>query len=221
MEKEELVRRYPHLYHMAEDGSWPLIERLGLLSTEALLDAFEINDERRPRILAARRPVSVVIRSAVQGEAVVRDQIPLRESTLSRVLDDGLTPTDWYRLLNSFVFFWPTEERLRTLLSARAYRNRTHTVLVVDTKQLLADHGDRVYLSPINSGSTLFDARPRGRSTFRAVDDYPYDELRRRRGPARAVAEVAVQGGVSPIHPPLVSVTRRRGEDVVAELWSA
>jgi hypothetical protein len=221
MESEELVGRYPHLYHMAEDGSWPLIQRLGLLSTEALLDAFEINDERRLSILASRRPASIVIRSDLHGEAVVRDQIPLRESTLNKVLEDGLTPTDWYRLLNSFVFFWPTEERLQTLLSAKAYRDRAHTVLVVDTERLLAHHGDCLFLSPINSGSTLFDARPRGLATFRAMSDYPYDAMRRRRGPAGAIAEVAIQGGVRPIQPPLESVTRRKGEAVLEELWSA
>jgi hypothetical protein len=106
-------------------------------------------------------------------------------------------------------------------LSARAYRNRAHTVLVVDTARLIAGHGKRVRVSPINSGSTLFDARPRGRTTFGTVSDYPYDEMRRRRGPAGAIAEVAVWGVVRPIEPSLVSVTRRKGEVVVEELWSA
>ncbi len=42
-----LVSRYPVLYHMAEDGSWEGIQRLGFLSTSALLDRFEVRDERR------------------------------------------------------------------------------------------------------------------------------------------------------------------------------
>jgi|BarGraIncu00421A_1022006.scaffolds.fasta_scaffold09310_1 hypothetical protein len=135
--------------------------------------------------------------------------------------ENSIMPPSWYRLLNSFVFFWPTEARLRTLLSARAYRNRAHTILVVDTARLIAGHGERVRVSPINSGSTLFEARPRGRATFSTVSDYPYDEMRRRRGPAGAIAEVAVRDGVSPIEPPLVSVTRRKGEVILEELWSA
>ncbi|HEY5489163.1 MAG TPA: hypothetical protein VIK00_04920 [Candidatus Limnocylindrales bacterium] len=53
------------------------------------------------------------------------------------------------------------------------------------------------------------------------MSDYPYDEMRRRRGPAGAIAEVAVWGVVRPIEPSLVSVTRRKGEVVVEELWSA
>lgn len=221
MEEAEFVARHPRLYHMAEDGSWPLIERLGLLSTEALVDAFGITGGQRSTILAARRPASVTITSPANGQAVVRDQIPLREAVLERVLEDGLTPADWYRLLNSFVFFWPTEARLHTLLSARAYRDRAHTVLEMDTTRLLAGHRESIRLSPINSGSTLFNARPRGRATFRRLDDYPYEEMRRRRGSAGAIAEVAVFGGVRPVQPALVSVTRRQGTRTLSGLWSS
>jgi hypothetical protein len=39
---EHLISRYPVLYHMAEDGSLESIRRLGLLSTSALLGAFEV-----------------------------------------------------------------------------------------------------------------------------------------------------------------------------------
>jgi hypothetical protein len=218
---EELIACYPRLYHMAQDGSWPLIKRLGLLSTEALLDAFRVEDPCRGAIIGEHRPSSVAIRSALYGEAAVRDQIPMRDAILARVLEGGMTPADWYRLLNSFVFFWPTEARLLTLLSARAYRGRVHTVLVVDTARLLDHHGGRVRLSPINSGNTLFDARPRGRATFHTIDDYPFTEMRRRRGPASAIAEIAVGGGVSPIEPVLVAVTRRQQAEVLEEVWTA
>jgi len=36
----DLIAKYPKLYHMAEDGSWPNIQKLGLLSTSALLTKF-------------------------------------------------------------------------------------------------------------------------------------------------------------------------------------
>lgn len=221
MRSEELIACYPRLYHMAQDGSWPLIQRLGLLSTAALVEAFGVEDPRREAIVAEHRPSSMTIRSTVYGDAVVRDQIPMRDSILDRVLGEVMTPADWYRLLNSFVFFWPTEARLLTLLSARAYRGRAHTVLVVDTARLLDHHGERVRLSPINSGSTLFDARPRGRATFHTIDDYPFAEMRRRRGLASAIAEIAVGGGVSPIDPVLVAVTRRQQAEVLEEVWTA
>ena len=220
MDSAEFITRYPRLYHMAQDGSWPLVQRLGLLSTRALLDSFKVFGEARAAILERRRPTSVTIRAAEHGEAVVRDQLPLNDAVLERVLDDGLSPGDWYRMLNEFVFFWPTEQRLATLLSARAYRNRSHTVLVIDTEALVRDHGDRVRLSPINSGNTLFNARSRGHATFRSIADYPFDEMRGRRGPAGAVAEVAVLNGVTPIEPVLISADRRTGADVIANLWT-
>lgn len=220
MELEELIERYPRLYHMAEDGSWPSIERLGLLSTEGLVDAFAITEPARSQVLAHHRPASIRIDSAAHGGAVIRDQIPLREAVLMRVLEDELEPAGWYRILNSFVFFWPTSARLDTLLSARAYRDRIHTVLTFDTRTLLAAHGERVYLSPINSGATLFDARPRGLSTFKRPDDYPFDEMRRRRGVAGAIAEVAVRGGVTPVAPALISVTRRHGDKTLDVVWT-
>ena len=221
MEEAEFIARHPRLFHMAEDGSWPLIERLGLLSTHALVDAFGVKGIERSNILAARRPASVTITSPAYGQAVVRNQIPLREAVLERVLEDGLTPADWFQLLNSFVFFWPTEARLHKLLSARAYRDRAHTVLEVDTARLLAGHRESIRLSPINSGSTLFNARSRGRATFRRLHDYPYEEMRRRRGAAGAIAEVAVIEGVRPVQPVLLSVTRRQGTETLSELWSS
>jgi len=139
---------------------------------------------------------------------------------LAAVLQDGMTPADWYRLLNSFVFFWPTHARLEILLGTRAYRDRAHTVLTVGTERLLADHGGSTYLSPINSGATLFNARPRGRDTFQRIADYPFAEMRRRRGLAGAIAEVAVKHGAVPVASALVSVERRHGATIVEEIWS-
>jgi hypothetical protein len=41
---------------MAEDGSWESIQRYRLLSTSALLDRFEIEDEQRFAIESTCRP---------------------------------------------------------------------------------------------------------------------------------------------------------------------
>lgn len=221
MDLDDFVSRYPRLYHMAEDGCWPLVRRLGLLSTQALVEAFDVAGVERHSILEKRRPSSVTIRSAKLGVAVVRDQMPLNEDVLARVLQDGLAPADWYRLLNRHVFFWPTEERLNRLLSARAYRDRVHTVLTVNTRALARLHAARIRLSPINSGSTIFAARPRGLRTLLSVADYPFDEMRRRRGAAGAVAEVAVEGGVAPVMAVLDMVDRRRNGEVTEVLWSS
>lgn len=218
MDTAELIDTYPRLYHMAHAGAWPGIQKHGLLSTSALLDLFEINGAQRARIEAARRPDSVTIEHPVHGTAVIRDNIPLSEAKLRACLVD-MTPQAWYRHLNARVFFWLTPHRVQTLLGARAYRHQRHTVITLDTAGLLARHRDAVTLSAINSGSTAYNARPRGRQTFRRIDEYPFAERRRLRGASEAIAELAVDHAV----PNMLDFTVRaelRGADGSAEaLW--
>ena len=141
---------------MAEFGSWPKIEERGLLSTTALLDAFEIVGEQRFKIESGWRPTSVAIEHPHHGEAIIRDQKPMTPHTLGNVLIDDVTPQQWYEFLNRKTFFWVTLDRLTRLLSAGAYRTRSHDVLVVDTQGLVERHFDRITLSPINSGVSAF-----------------------------------------------------------------
>ncbi len=47
MRPDELVARYPTLHHVAEGGSWPNIRRLGLLTTAQLVEACDLDTERR------------------------------------------------------------------------------------------------------------------------------------------------------------------------------
>ena len=82
MEAAVLVRRYPKLYHMAEDGSWESIRRIGLLSTTALLDRFEIRGEKRWEIESSRRQEIVEIEHPEFSEALVRDNKPMQAKTL-------------------------------------------------------------------------------------------------------------------------------------------
>ena len=65
-----LVSRYPVLFHMAEDSSWPSIRRYGLRSTSSLLDLYGYKGEQRVRIEAEHRPESVVIRRSGLSDAV-------------------------------------------------------------------------------------------------------------------------------------------------------
>ena len=119
----------------------------------------------------------------------------MRESALEKCLD-GISPREWYELLNRKAFFWANETRVRTLLAARLYRNDEHDVITVDTASLLAHHSGRVTLSPINSGNTLYNPPLRGRYTFRTIADYPFEERRKARGLANAIAEFAVDYSV-------------------------
>jgi hypothetical protein len=64
--------------------------------------------------------------------------------------------------LNSRTFFWLSRYRIWSLLGARAYRDVSQTVLTVDTRSLVAAHRPRIWLSPMNSGSTIYNPLPRG-----------------------------------------------------------
>lgn len=208
MKASEIAENYPLLYHMAEAGSWDSISRHGLLSTRSLIDLFEVDGAARDAILRHRRPASVRLEHPVHGEAVVRDQIPLSESRLAACLTD-MTLEEWLDALNSRVFFWLDEGHLETLLGARAYRDAEHDVVTVDTSLLLDRYAERVTLSPINSGATLYTPPRRGRNTFLSIADYPFDERRRARGLGNAIVELAVDGGVSDIRDVAVRVERR------------
>ena len=204
---EALVQRYPQLFHMAELGSWPLIKRYGLLSTSALLDLFEISGSEREALERRHRPESVEICHPNLGRAVVRDQKPISEERLlwaardgGPVLRDGLTPRDWYKILNSKVFFWLTQERLERLLNAKAYRAKRHTIVIVDTKSLIAAHFARIFLSPINSGNTQPYPQPRGFGTFLPPSQYPFETwLKNRKSSGEPIAELAIAHSVPDI----------------------
>jgi hypothetical protein len=203
---------------MAEDGSWDSIRQHGLLSTTALLDLYGLEGDERHTLEARRRPESVPISGKGLPNAIIRDQKPMTESALAKCLVGGLIPEEWFRLLNERVFFWVSRNRLRRLLTARAYRNRPQTVLTLDTASLVAAHCPRIELSPINSGATIYKPQPRGRNTFRAITDYPFDEIRKRRNPANAVVELVVRDRVPDILDHLVSVHRISGDER-EELW--
>jgi hypothetical protein len=196
---ERLIERHPQLYHMAEDGAWPSIMERGLLPTSMLLDLFGVNGQERAQVEREQRRQKVALNDPAIGSFVVRDQKPLPESKLATCLLDGLTPADWYAILNERVFFWLTPKRLETLLRARAYRSEPQTLITVDTAELLERHHNRVELSPINSGAVMPIARPRGLATFRSIADYDRDEI----------AELSVKGGVPDIFELTVMVERR------------
>lgn len=215
----QLALHYPRVYHMANAGTWESIRQHGLRSTAALLDLFGINGPERYRIESCHRRESVEISHPQHGTVVIRDQAPMRERQLEKCLE-GMSCREWYELLNRKAFFWATEARVRTLLRAKLYRDTEHTIITIDTASLLAEHADRITLSPINSGSTLYDPRPRGRLTFRSISEYPFEERRKTRGLANAVAELAVDYSVPDITSHTIAVERRLGDRVLEVLCS-
>jgi len=219
MDVDDLICTFPRVYHMAHADSWDGIRRHGLMSTTALLDLFEIQDPERANIRSRRRLASVVIEHSIHGKAVIRDNKPLDDQGLLRCLTD-LSPTEWYQILNDKVFFWLTEQRLTTLLAARAYRSDQHCVVAVSTSRFVRDYSDRIWLSAMNSGTTKPIAHPRGANTFQRIRDYPFDDWRAKRGSAeKAIAELAVDYAVPDIVQYVEQVTIRNQQSVVCEVY--
>lgn len=212
----ELVATYPRIFHMAEASAWEGIQRHGLLSTGALVDLFETPNPRRSRLLAERRPDMTAVRHDVHGSALIRDNGPLNEKKLAACLTDMTVP-EFLRLINSKVFFWPTEKRLQTLFAASAYRDRPHLILTIDTASLLAAHAERVTLSPINSGATVHNAPQRGSETFKTIADYDFEYWRTKRSRPTAVAEICVDHSVPDVISHLVEAYVRHPDGSVEQ----
>jgi hypothetical protein len=216
---QDLAVHYPRLFHMAEAGAWPGIQRHGLLNTTALLDLFEINGHLRESLEHQQRPECVPIQHPRHGAAVIRDQKPMDDRGLLRVLRDGLTPREWYGILNARVFFWVCEKRLERLLGARAYRGRLQTVLTLDTAALLSRHAARVTLSPMNSGATKPVPHARGRDTFLPLSAYPFDAWRKKRGKRDVVVELAVTHSLPDVADFVLRVEERQNGKATSVLW--
>ncbi|MBS3652464.1 hypothetical protein KEU06_28155 [Pseudaminobacter sp. 19-2017] len=221
MTEEELIQNYPRLYHMAHEGAWDAIRKHGLMSATALLDAYGVTGVRRHELGSSRRPHSVPLQADGLPVAVLRDQKPMRDSALSKCLQDGLAPQQWYELLNSRTFFWLSKSRIWTLLRAEAYRDVPQTVLTLDSAKLVAKHRNNIWLSPINSGSTLFNPVARGLETFRRIADFPFAQRAKTRQLQNNVVELVVDHSVSDVADFVLAVHTVRNEDILGEIWRA
>lgn len=218
MTAELLWTHFPYLWHMAEPDSWPSIRDHGLLSTSALLDRYGVTGARRVALEEQHRPQCVTIQIAGMPDVVIRDQKPMSDGALSKCLADGLTPADWYRILNQRTFFWMSKTRLRRLLGARAYRDRPQTVLTLETRSLVQAHADRIELSPINSGSTIYNPVRRGRRTFVRIEEYDFECWCKKRRAEDAIVELVVRDAVPDIRDHVIAV-HDVADGTATEIW--
>lgn len=173
----KIINKYPELYHMAEDGSWPSIEKYGLLSTSAMLDKWEYTGPEREAIECKHRPEKICIYHKEYGKAVIRDQKAIRPQLLKKCLPPNITVEDWCKFINKRVFFWASWTGLKMFLSANEYIHKPNLVITVGTKQLLQQYASEITLSSINSGSTFAkrgktDPEPRSFNTFQRIPEY-------------------------------------------------
>jgi hypothetical protein len=207
MTPEELAARHPVLFHLAEEAGLPSIERHGLVPSEELVRLFEIEDPRAARLLSERRPNRVELRHPLHGLAVLNDNRPISDKMLMNCLDDGLRPAEWMRMLNARVFFWPDRRKLAGLADASLNQGRRKIVIEVDTLSLARAYGDKIELSPFNTGSATRKAARRGLSTYTPLHSLSYRDWQAKRGGRDTLAEVAVVGPIPDLAVHLKSVT--------------
>jgi hypothetical protein len=150
--------RIGRLFHLAEAENWPSIQKHGLLSAVALLDLPGVTADDRARVTRHRSA-----RTVLSNGTVVRDQGPMPPAALRRCLQ-GMTPEEWYALINARVFFWLDDERLARHL--RACRRHAQVVIELDAPRFLVRHAARAAVSPFNTGNARRRPAFRGHSTF-------------------------------------------------------
>jgi hypothetical protein len=184
-----------------------------------LVDLYNPEPDQRDEILAKVRRASITLADPSLGRAVVRDQRPMK--FLHACLLPGTSPQQFLDALNGRVFFWLTRERLTKLLGATLYRQKQHTVLHVDTRELMSRYGDAVQLAPYNTGSMHVPTAPhRGSDVFVDIDRYPYDAWRAKRGrQGDAAVELTVPYAIPDIAEMTVRVERWEGGESIERIF--
>ncbi|SLM48925.1 conserved protein of unknown function [Nitrospira japonica] len=209
-----MARRLPrHVYHLAEAANWPSIQRYGLLPAQVLVDRSGIKGRERAHLLGEQRKRHVVL----AGGYELRDQRPMPPEALARCLV-GMTPADWYRLINAHVYFWPDHARLNRQRTACGVRPQV--VLVVDAESLVARYGSRTVLTPINSGHARRRPAVRGAATFVPYEAWLADGWaseaaalqQKTRSSSHRPAELAVEGPILDMTRYLVRVVELAGD---------
>jgi hypothetical protein len=213
MTPAELAAEAPRLFHVTMPGASESIRTHGLQCTTSLVQSSTLVPGRRQSLLTERRANEVLLTLQDGREVRLNDNLPLSVKALHTCLDNGWSPADWIAHLNQHVFFWPSEERLLSLLNARINRQREREVLVFDTASLVAAHAARTHLSPINSGATMRKAARRGATTFTPIAAHSLAQWRRLRGKRQPdeLAEVVVLGDVPDAARHVIETRRYRG----------
>lgn len=211
-ELNELLAHNPRLFHMTALGAWASVRRHGLLSTRALLDRAGVGAAQRRRIEFDNRGATIPLDMGDGDTAYIRDQLSMNDDSLRRALPPHITPADWRRRLNGYVFFWLSETRLLRLSNARSYRDAEHEVIVLKARPFVDAYFDSIWLCPINSGNAVRKAAPRGADTFCRIADYDYRYWKKRRAIGDRVAELCVDHEVPDVAPFVETRFNLRGE---------
>jgi hypothetical protein len=179
-------------FHVVEQANWPSVQRHGLLSASRLMQ----RAGEPPSAQRRHRQVDLTLTSG----AIIRDQKPMPPHRLQVGLCDGLTPDDWFEILNSKVFFWLDPKRVDG--HRGAYSSRPQLILIIDAAAMLDRYAGAAFVSPINSGNARRRPTLRNRTTFvpyaRWVSDAWAHEVipgRATRAASHTPVELAIEDG--------------------------
>lgn len=144
-------------YHLADIRNWKAIQAHGLLSTQRLA---ELSTNVDGSMLRQHRPD----RKYLDHGAFISDQSNMQRKSLERALRSGVTPEDWFELLNSKVFFWLDLDRLNC--HRAACKGQKQVVLAIDAGRMLDEYAPLASVTPIHSGHAMRTAAPRNLTTF-------------------------------------------------------
>jgi hypothetical protein len=146
------------------------IREHGLLSPQALAHRYSFSPEESIAVLEQRS------RCIQQLHGItLRDRHPAQESKMKSCLV-RITVPEWITLLNSKIFFFVSKQKADVL--AKSYADYDNLLLEIDTAALLATHAEYASLCRINSGSFLYNPRPRSRASFIQLQAYSYKNKR-------------------------------------------
>jgi len=154
------VKLPEHIYHLAEASNWLSIQRHGLLSASRLLSAAGLTGAGRESLERTQRQEHTEL---PDNRGHIRDQRPMPPAALEKCLC-GMSPADWYSMVNARVFFWLDPDRLNR--QKVACEPRPQVVMVIDAAALLAAYEEQVAVTPINTGNARRKPARRGAATF-------------------------------------------------------
>jgi hypothetical protein len=154
------VKLPEYIYHLAEASNWLSIQRDGLLSASRLLSAAGLAGAGRDRLERVQRQEHTELPN---NRGHIRDQRPMPPAALENCLC-GMSPADWYAMVNARVFFWLEPDRLNR--QKAACEPRPQLVMIIDAAGLVAAHEEQVAITPINTGNARRQPARRGAATF-------------------------------------------------------
>jgi hypothetical protein len=187
---DQLAERFPNLWHVTFGGGWDGIQRHGFLRT------IDVAPEG-----CGRQRTELTLAEAADGtQVMLRDQLRTRVDPTASL--DGITPSEWWQLLNTRVYFFCRQRDVHKLVEFYLGRQLAQEVIKLRTKPMLEVVADQVEVTTVNVGVFPRTKGPsRGRSSFVPLADYPAAD-------AAKIREITVAARVPVVLSAITSVVR-------------